>query len=297
MKIIDLMQGTQAWHDFRKKTVGSSDAPIVLNISPYKTPRELWLEKTDGAIIADEKKDDSKEFIFSKGHDVEKKIRKDYFEYTGFEMNPVVIIHPKIPYLSASLDGYHPAKGILEAKLVGNEYLGNVKKGSIKPDHFAQMQHQMMCADDIDLVDYFCHNGKDNGVLISVKKDNEFIKKMEDIEHEFHRLVTERIIPAMTARDYLVPTMAEEIKLFEELRDTKELADNAKIKFETLKEKILEKYTHPKIYCAGVKIIETESEGRVDYKKIPEIANVDLEKYRGKKIKSWRVLISNKEPM
>ena len=35
------------WLEYRKQGIGGSDASIVCDISRYKSPVELWLEKTD----------------------------------------------------------------------------------------------------------------------------------------------------------------------------------------------------------------------------------------------------------
>ena len=34
------------WHELRGKGIGGSDASIVMNVSLYRTPYELWEEKT-----------------------------------------------------------------------------------------------------------------------------------------------------------------------------------------------------------------------------------------------------------
>ena len=35
------------WLEWRKKGIGGSDASVVCGISRYKSPVELWLDKTD----------------------------------------------------------------------------------------------------------------------------------------------------------------------------------------------------------------------------------------------------------
>ncbi len=43
-----LIQNTPEWHAFRRKRIGASDAPVIMGISPWKTPYQLWIEKTSG---------------------------------------------------------------------------------------------------------------------------------------------------------------------------------------------------------------------------------------------------------
>jgi putative phage-type endonuclease len=45
MKVIDINQRSNEWHDWRKKGLTASDLPIILGLSPYKTPWQLWAEK------------------------------------------------------------------------------------------------------------------------------------------------------------------------------------------------------------------------------------------------------------
>lgn len=45
IQTVDLVQGTQAWLDWRIPKVTASDMPAILGLSPYKTPWECWGEK------------------------------------------------------------------------------------------------------------------------------------------------------------------------------------------------------------------------------------------------------------
>ena len=42
---IELTQNTPEWLEFRRKKIGASDAPIILEVSTWKTPYQLWLVK------------------------------------------------------------------------------------------------------------------------------------------------------------------------------------------------------------------------------------------------------------
>ena len=43
--MIALEQNTEEGFEFRKTKIGSSDAPIIMGESPWKTPQQLWEEK------------------------------------------------------------------------------------------------------------------------------------------------------------------------------------------------------------------------------------------------------------
>lgn len=37
----------EEWLEYRKKGIGGSDASVVCGVNKYKSPIELWMEKTD----------------------------------------------------------------------------------------------------------------------------------------------------------------------------------------------------------------------------------------------------------
>lgn len=45
-KIIRLKQNSADWTEWRKSGLGASDAPIIMEKSPWSTPYKLYLEKT-----------------------------------------------------------------------------------------------------------------------------------------------------------------------------------------------------------------------------------------------------------
>ena len=42
---LTLVQGTRAWHDFRRSVIGASDAPTIMGENPWKSAAELLREK------------------------------------------------------------------------------------------------------------------------------------------------------------------------------------------------------------------------------------------------------------
>ena len=40
--IVDLQQNTPEWLEFRRLRIGASDAPVIMEVSPYTTPYTLW---------------------------------------------------------------------------------------------------------------------------------------------------------------------------------------------------------------------------------------------------------------
>lgn len=285
MIINELQQNTPEWHDWRKNGIGGSDAPVITGESPYRTPLQLFREKTGTPIEGDEQ---DNEFIFSKGHQTESVIRKQFQDLTGVEMRPVCIIHPTIDFVRASLDGYDSKLGVLEAKLVGQYALERARDNEIPHHHMTQIQHQL-AACGADIAQWFGHDGKKNGVLVEVRRNDELIKRLLEQEQLFWERVLSKNSPDLSSRDYLIP---DDLTLLQQLRDAKELAENAQTAYEKAKEKVVATYKHDRISGAGVKLFKVERQGSINYKSIPAIQNIDpndLEQYRGKGSVSWTI--------
>ncbi len=47
--VVELEQGTKAWHAWRRSGIGASEAPTIMGENPFETCEEL-LEKKQGAI-------------------------------------------------------------------------------------------------------------------------------------------------------------------------------------------------------------------------------------------------------
>jgi putative phage-type endonuclease len=295
--LVQLTQGTPEWNAWRKDGIGGSDAPVIEGTSPYRTRRQLFLEKTGKPDLSEF--DESKEFIFAKGHKTEALIRKQFQERMGIEIKPLCFQHEKFDYLRASLDGFDNRFGVLEAKLVGQDVLGDaLNKGEIPSHHYTQMQHQFAVS-GADLGSWFGHDGKKTGALIEVRADRTFIQRLMDQEHQFWDDVKSGKIPDLSERDYLNP---EDQSLLIELRDAKELAENAQAHFEAIRTQAIQKYKHPKIAGGGLKIFKVSRQGSLDLMSIPEIEtavedirqslSLDyLESFRKKGSESWTVRI------
>jgi len=50
-------QGTPEWLEMRKNYLGASDAPIVMKVSPWSTPFQLWRKKL--GLVEDEPENDN----------------------------------------------------------------------------------------------------------------------------------------------------------------------------------------------------------------------------------------------
>lgn len=85
----------------RSKFIGGSDAAGVLNLSRWKTPLQVWAEKT-GQIVPKEMETEAKEL----GRELENYVARRFMRKTGKKLRRVneTLFHPKYPFLGANVD-------------------------------------------------------------------------------------------------------------------------------------------------------------------------------------------------
>ncbi|OIQ90425.1 YqaJ-like viral recombinase domain protein [mine drainage metagenome] len=109
------------WLAVRGQGIGSSDAAVACGFSPYKSPLELWLEKTERQAAPDLAANDA---VFW-GTTLEHIIANVYATRTGVKVRRLnaVLQHPEHRFMLANLDRVvqHPSdgNGILEVKTAG----------------------------------------------------------------------------------------------------------------------------------------------------------------------------------
>jgi predicted phage-related endonuclease len=112
----NLVQGSEAWLSYRRNHFNASDAPAMMNASPYKTRAALLRELSTG--LAPEV-DASTQYLFDRGHKFEGASRGMAETILGQELYPVV---GSLERLSASFDGLTMADDIVwEHKTLNNE--------------------------------------------------------------------------------------------------------------------------------------------------------------------------------
>lgn len=97
----------------RKDGLGASDSPIIMGYSSYKTPYQLYLEKT--GIVNDEEEETEQQYW---GNAIEPLIIKRFAQENGMDVTyPDTIYHPDYPFIFANLDGWiESEKAVVEAK-------------------------------------------------------------------------------------------------------------------------------------------------------------------------------------
>ena len=130
------------WLEQRKKGIGGSDASVVCGINRYKSPVELWMEKTN-QIPAKE----AGEAAYW-GTQLEALVRAEFTKRTGIEVTHTMQLLQSVehPFMLANLDGVceHPELGpcIFEAK-TASAYKAREWENGIPDEYQLQIQHYM----------------------------------------------------------------------------------------------------------------------------------------------------------
>ena len=177
----------EEWLEMRRTKIGASDAAIILEISPWKTPYQLWKEKVFGS-------DEVFNGAMRRGMEMEPQAREAFENLTGLCVMPKVLIHPVRNWQMASLDGItFDGDVIVELKCPNKKVHAMAKEGKLPDYYMAQVQHQMSVA-EVDMAYYFSFNGID-GALVEVKRDRSFLDKLLEKEFDFWTCVIDEWHP------------------------------------------------------------------------------------------------------
>lgn len=279
-------QQSDEWLEWRKKGIGASDAPIIMKASPWKTPFQLWQEKT-GRVSSKQ----GPNWAQQRGINLEPEARSFYELKYGLEMPPTLVVHPTHSFLRASLDGINIEKRtVLEIKCPGKEDHMKAVAQQIPEKYVWQLVHQLLVT-DLDLVHYLSYYEK-SGELVEFKRD----KKKEELlfkeVSEFWKCVEKDTPPDFIDRDFVTIKNKDAVDLFVRYKELKNEYDDLDEKLKEAKESLIKLSDGKRIQCSGVRVVPVISKGAVDYSKVPQLVGVDLEPFRKKAVVSTRITIS-----
>lgn len=299
-------QGSNEWHDWRDRGVGSSEIAVIMEAEgAYQTRHQLFMKKTGQARPETEKEKNSKQFIFDKGHRIEEMVRERYERKELICFNPALFEREDKPWQRASVDlCSHEIKTIKEVKYVSLE---EFEEGVCPARYFPQImwQYYVTGFEVVDLVlasDYMWNEDKTEKIKIpksesfrtkevKVPVDMKYIIKMEEESCKWwNDHIVPKIPPAICDKD-AVPlkdknaqsllrkyaSIEKRLAKFKALeKERKELVD------EIFK---LEAVNHPIMSYGKIKVMLSEKKGSIEYKNIPAVKALtesELEAFRGK---------------
>lgn len=282
--VLKLVQGTPAWHDYRRTMRNASETAAVLGISPWLTPYGLWLIKTGRST-------QEVTAPMAHGTKLEPEARAAYETATGEIMNPLVLADG--PY-SASLDGINLAGDlIVEIKCPfrgkSSSLWREVVEGRI-PDHYnAQVQHQLMVS-GAATAHLWCY-ADGEGTLLTVERQEPLMTTIRDCWEEFQQYLDGDSPPPLSEADSAFRDDPAFVGAALAYLDAKRGADAADERLDAARKALVGLSAHPRETGGGVSVVRLWKQGAVDYKKVPELRDVDLDRYRGQGREEVRVTV------
>jgi len=175
-----LDMSTEQWLQNRRKGIGGSDVGTILGLNKWKSPYQLWLEKT-GQIELEET--DSEPAYW--GTTLEPLVAKEFTERTGKKVRRrnQIFKHPKYPFLIANIDrDVVGENAILECKTANPFLLKEWDGDEIPMSYLCQIQHYMNVLD------------RDCAYVAVLIGGQRFIWKQVDRDQALIDMITERLV-------------------------------------------------------------------------------------------------------
>lgn len=147
MEVVNLIQGSQEWLDFRKNHYPASEAPAMMDVSSYepKKSADLALVRLGLKTIDIS---DYEQKIFDEGHFTEACARPIVEKIIGEPLSNMTVrmdVHELAMGLSASLDGINFDGDVLfEHKMWNTELAKSVLDKNLKPHYTWQLEQQLL---------------------------------------------------------------------------------------------------------------------------------------------------------
>jgi putative phage-type endonuclease len=283
MKVIDVEQGSDAWLAWRKTVITATDCPAIMGTSPWSTEYKCWQKKL--GLIEEQKSNDAME----RGKRLEPKARADFNRRYSYFMEPCVVESTDSDFLGASLDGLSDCqKYVLEIKCGGSKLHDLATKGEI-PDYYKdQIQHQLIVT-NAEKAFYYSYDGE-QGICIEVFPDPDFKARFMEKARKFWKCVAFNEPPALQDSDYKDMSAEPQWKGFAtEYRKLCEQIKNLEEVKESYRKELIKLSGDQNCSGDGLKVMKTTVRGRVDYDAIPELKDVDIDKYRKKSSTIWKI--------
>ena len=195
------------WLEYRKQGIGGSDASVVCGINRYKSPVELWMEKTDQMPSQE-----AGEAAYW-GTQLEPFVRAEFTKRTGIEVihTMQLLQSEEHPFMLANLDGIcdvpDVGKCIFEAK-TASAYKAGEWEDTIPDEYMLQVQHYMAVTG---------YAGTYIAVLIGgntfkwrfVERDEELISMLIELESAFWNHVQDSTPPPLDGSDASAKFLAD----------------------------------------------------------------------------------------
>lgn len=203
--MIDVMKSTkkmtkEEWLKFRNKGVGGSDVATICGLNKYKSPLQLWLEKT-GQVDPVE----AGEAAYF-GTLLEPIVRDEFTRRTGLRVDTInsMLKHPVFDFMLANVDGIvidqDNSKAIFEAKTASVFKSEQWEDNKIPEEYMLQIQHYMAVT-GFNKTFVACLIGGNKFIHKEIERDDELIDMIIQLEFNFWECVKNNVPPKIDGSD------------------------------------------------------------------------------------------------
>ena len=182
----------EEWLEARRRGIGGSDAGALLGVNKYRTPLDVYLDKTGQAPEIE----DNDAMYW--GRALEDIVAYEYAKQTGKKVrrNNSILVHPEHKFMLANLDREIVGEpGILEIKTAARaDDWGEPGTDEVPESYLAQVMHYMAVtgAQYADVAVLIA--GRKFGVY-TVQRDDQLIDHMINVESDFWNNHVYRLVP------------------------------------------------------------------------------------------------------
>lgn len=274
-KFVELDQQSPEWLTWRSGGLGGSDAPVIMGVSPWMTRYQLWERKTGRAEAT------AANAAMRRGIELEADARTAYENAMGEIMEPHCLISSLFDWMRASVDGINLAGTIiLEIKCPGKEDHAEAVSGRVPAKYVPQLQHNLAVS-GAKVCHYWSFDGE-SGVLVTVSRDDLYITALVEAERAFWSLVETDTAPPLNEQDVIERRDEAWLNASALWLAASRAMESARKDEDAARSALLALADGKSCIGAGVRVTHYYKSGNIDYKAIPELNRVDLERYRKK---------------
>ena len=283
-----LHQNTPEWQRWRLEGIGSSDAPVIMGESNFKTPRVLWSIKTGGST------EGSDSPAVRRGRELEQRARSAYEARMGVQMEPACLVHDQLDWMRASLDGFSfDGSIVLEIKCpLSRRDQAAVQEGRISVHYYAQVQHQLEVSRAQE-AHYWSFDGT-SGILVRAQPDREYIARLMEAEAAFWQRILDNRWPEHSDDELDLDTDPEWRSAAVRYREARTRLDYATVEEQKARKHLEQMATARRTYGGGIEVLRSFRKGTVDYSIVPELVGLDLEPYRKAAVEVVKINLSGR---
>jgi len=270
------IQGSQEWLEWRRNKITGTDASVIMEVSPFKTPFELYQEKM--GIVPEEEATP----WMKRGLMLEPQAR-EWFTKAHYYIEPdVMAANDPYEWMGGSFDGIGvDADGerfVLEIKCPGSEDHELAKRGSVPAKYFPQIQHLISVSGASYAIYLSFVSLTEDIYTITVPKDRPYIMNMISKEYEFWKRLQEFDPPPLIDRDHEKARKKEQqdntqirndeewTKLVETYLRVKETNQISGRYLDEIKAQLIELSGGLNVKGGGIKLSKSLQKGNIDYR-------------------------------